>query len=213
MHKLFTLFLSVILFSSIAQTKPVPAKKQAAKKREMARIIVTNVLLRDTTTFKTSLQYFDSMCRVSDHNVNVYDQYMEETYFREFQHSIFSLKNNKNILVYEGLSKRLSPKEISEKLLMCDSIVEFFVDDQGNEINNRVYNCDSLSAVMGISAIRFYESWTFNESNFMIDKETLGYQIMRYDEEKKVYRQILTIIRDEESRKKIWKLCGSFLDY
>lgn len=216
MKKLFLFPCIFVSLAAMAQTKvnspakPAKTTKAApAARREMARLIRTRVMIKDTSTLGTvTATYGDPSFPLSYHIADTYVNYLEPSYFYEFKQSIHKMARSKAALIYSGwnLDSPLKVKEITDRYTLCDSIIQVSVDADGNEIVTSTFHCDSTSRIENVAAVNFYESWYFNESNAMIEKEVLAYEILSYDQDKNAFRPLFMIVKDEEARKKLIRL-------
>jgi hypothetical protein len=168
---------------------------QDTSKYELARLIKTRVMLKDTTTVNTVLNRYGATDPVASYIADSYLNFLELGYFSEFKENIAKLSESKEALVFSdgNLKKRLNAKEIKESV---------YVTEDKQKVVKASTKTDN------ISAIDFYESWNYNEKNNMIEKEVLAYQILidKIDVttgQKLGYQQLFMIVKDEEARKKL----------
>ena len=86
--------------------------------------------------------------------------------------------------------------------MRCDSIIESFFDAQGNEVVKKSFACDSTSIFRDICRIDFYETWYFNKETNMIEKDVIGYSVLKFVEERNAFKQLFSVLRDEQAIKK-----------
>jgi hypothetical protein len=214
MKYLFIIGCCILSSFALAQSKIKPVSKTTAKsaapvKTEMARLIKTKVLIRDSSSIQTVMNnYGDPSSPIAYHITDTYINYLEPSYYYEFKQNIYKIAHSKSALIFSGwdLKKPLTWREIFDKYAICDSLDEISIDPEGNEIITKVFRCDSTSKIENVSAINFFESWTFNESSGMIEKDVLAYEILSFHPEKRGYMILFMVVKDEEARKKLIRL-------
>jgi hypothetical protein len=212
MKKIF--IISVCLFSLkiMAQNHSKKTTGSISGKHEIARLIRTRILIKDTTQLAVAAVNLYPEAPISNYLSQTFVSFLEPSYFNEFKQDVSKIAYSKEALVYRDeytLSSGLTVKEMKARILICDSINIQDVDANGKVNITRKYKCDSVSTLEKITAIDFYEAWYFNEKNKMIEKDVLAYQILKYNEEKKVYIPIFFILKDEEAKKKFLSLSGN----
>lgn len=124
--------------------------------------------------------------------------YLDRTKFNQLINNLMVLANNKKAVISDWNNgyKKLSKEKIKERYIFCDSVyIECFLCDEGQ--NETYWQCDSTSSFMNIMAIDFYEKWSYNKNNGMIDKEVIAYTPLTLNE-KGFLKEIFTIFKEEK---------------
>ncbi len=79
--------------------------------------------------------------------------------------------------------------QIRDKIKKCDSISEMSVDAEGNEIETRVFTCDSTSIYRNIRTFKLKEDWFFDKQKSVLEVRILGIGVFTFDEEKEAMRE------------------------
>jgi hypothetical protein len=180
---------------------------------EITPFIVSKVILQDTLVinrlFAKDTGYKGTFIEPGFSYDNNPALYLEKREFENLQTSIWAMINEPKSKVFLGLNgeapdwnKPVSKTDLRSRMMRCDTVAMSTFDPKGNEIITAVWACDSTSIMEGIAAICFYETWYFNKSNNMIEKEVLGYSVFQYVEDKQAFRQLFYVFRDEEALKK-----------
>ena len=214
------IYLPVILFIVSCSTKPVETtnNKTSENKTDRTEITpfkITAVILKDTIQVKTAFAKSEGgKLSMNDYNF-YYGQpafFIDQKQFSVFKNAIWTLVRDPKSKVYFQMggaetesTKPVTYQQLRGKVCMCDSVKESSFDAKGQEVINTYWACDSTSVTNQINKIHFYESWYFNPQNNMIERETLGYSVFQYIEEKEAYKQLFMVFKDEESVKKAKK--------
>ena len=214
------IYLPLILLITSCATKPVEVTDNKTDQSKTEQIEITPfkinaVLLKDTLQIKTAFTKSDGG-KINMSNYNYYYGqpafYIDQKQFSVFKNAIWMLVNDPKSKVYFQMggaetesTMPVTHNQLREKLCLCDSIIESSFDAKGLEIITKGWACDSTSVVSQINKIEFYESWYFNPQNNMIERETLGYAVLQYVEEKEAWKQLFLVFKDEESVKKAKK--------
>lgn len=119
--------------------------------------------------------------------------------FRAFCYALKRFINNPDIFVTDNNLKPVTSKEDRKALYcLCDSIQ--FLDKPNDP---PVFMCDSLSQLLNVSAIDFYETWTYNKETGSIDKEILAYCPAKYVAESKKFFPRFYIFKDQKAFEKV----------
>jgi hypothetical protein len=108
---------------------------------------------------------------------------------------------------FDPAGKAIDKTMLRDRILRCDSIIETSYDREGKETVIRSFQCDSVSVLNNINMVVFYESWYFNKTNKMIEKEVLGYSVLEYVDKRKAYKELFLVFKDEKARNKVRKYC------
>lgn len=195
-----------ILLSSVlsAQTN--------AGRKEITPFIKTSVLLKDTAKIANVAARGDGNMSMHEYNDATMAQahYLSPQQFAGFQSAMWAVVKSPKSKAYQYYgAKPWTSKELRERMMVCDSVTESFLDGKGQEVQQNGYRCDSISRLRHISKIDFYESWYFNPSTNMIEKEILGYCVWEYIEEWKAYRGLFNVFKDQAAADKVKK----YMDY
>jgi len=79
--------------------------------------------------------------------------------------------------------------QIRDKIKKCDSISEMSVDEEGNEIETRVFVCDSTEIFRKVRTFKLKEDWFFDKQKSVLEVRILGIGVFTYDEEKEAMRE------------------------
>ena len=171
-------------------------------KWELARIIEMRVIIRDTTRIGTVLAQYDSTTMLNEYVDNNFERFIEPSSFYQLKNSIYKIVNSKNAIVYGNSGKRLNQQEIKDTYCVCDSVD--VLNCFGKEGDYMIWHCDSVEKINSISAIDFYEKWSFNEQDKMIEKVVLAYRLLYYDSNKELFAPLFMVFRDEQAIKTYW---------
>ena len=201
------IYLPLILFIVSCATKPVETSdnKNNDNKTERVEITpfkITEVILKDTLQVKTALTKSDGgKLSISDYNY-YYGRpafYIDQKQFSVFKNAIWTLVRDPKSKVYFQMggadTKPATYQQLRDKICRCDSIIESSFDAKGLETITKSWACDSTSVTSQINKIQFYESWYFNPKNNMIERETLGYSVLQYIEEKEAYKELFMVFQ------------------
>lgn len=181
-------------------------------RKEITPLIRTTVLLKDTTKLKNIVSKGEGDLSVHDYN----EIYMSQTthlsprQFAVFQSAMWQVVKSPKSKVYMFYgAKPWTPKEVRNRVVVCDTISAPFYDAKMNLVEKKIWSCDSTSKIHNISKIDFLESWYFNPASNMLEKEVLGYSVWEYDEDKNAYKGLFNVFRDEKAAAKV----KSYMDY
>ena len=197
----------ILMFTACKQASDEKPNETPAKRHEIARLIKTTVLIRDTTGIAVWDDKKDT--KIDLYISYRYLNYLEPSYLNEFRQDIYRTSQSREALVYGinwDLLVPLTPAQIRNRLIKCDSVTEIGADAKGNEILNKVFRCDSVSTLTNIIGINFYETWSIDETTKMISKDILAYEPVIYNQDKNYSTPLFIILKDENSRKKLLKL-------
>ena len=208
MSTLKNLLLILIIFASLAagaQGTNTGQPVESKQKHDMARLIVTVVLLKDTTAVNDSKKHKNAASSNNMYNQTTYT-FLDPSLFSEFRTNIFKIANTSDAMVFYssyGLRNRLSSKDIKEQFYSCIS------NPNANQADENTFLlCDSTSRLESVAAIKFYETWYFNTSTKMIEKEVLGYEplyspVNDQTGERLPFRTLFIVVKNEEARKRL----------
>ncbi len=197
MKKLF-LYLSVISLCITLNAQNTASTKPAQNsKKELAKLIRTHVVLKDTTAINNRT----NTNSVTESNI----VFLDSIHFSEFKKNILKIGNSKESLVFLNirLEDRLTSNMINKRLFTYDTLVSNY----GNKELQKITTIEH-SLVEIISEIDFYETWYIDEKSKMIEKEVLAYEIYidsadPITEKKIGTKPLFTVVKDEETRKKL----------
>ena len=181
------------------------------KRTEITPFKISRVILKDTTSVKTisaMAKLYDSTMSVSDYvyNFDTETRYLNFYQFGLVKNGIWGLiKNPESKVFTDPMGKPLTAAEKRDRIALCDSIHESVFDANGEEINMVRYACDTTSVLTGINRIDFYESWYFNSTNNMLERDLLGYSFHQYVKEKNAFRNVFYVFKDEAGFEKAKK--------
>jgi hypothetical protein len=195
--------LLVLLFSC---SRPV---KEDKKRIEISPYKVTEVILKDTMQVKTAYAKCDSgratMFEFAQDYCNPH-VYLNAQQFSEFQKAIWIMVRQPKSKIYKALDgPQATMQDMRSMFKRCDSVEQISYDAKGVEMTTPVFVCDSTSLVDQINKVVFFESWYFNPSNNMIERDVLGYSVWAYMLDKEAWRELFYVVKDEESLKKLKK--------
>lgn len=78
---------------------------------------------------------------------------------------------------------------IRDKIKKCDSTTEFGVDEDGNEIETRIFSCDSTSIFRNIRSYRLKEDWFFDKQKSVLEVRIVGLGVYTFDPDKEAIRE------------------------
>jgi hypothetical protein len=134
------------------------------------------------------------------------EEFLDEPAFEIFKNSVLAIAKNPGSKVFYDSPRGTKPipyAELKERFTQCDSVVQ--VDSLDNPIGKPMWYCDSITVLNSIQRIIFFESWYHNTKTNLIEKETMGYSVWQYVEDKAAYRLLFTVFRDEKSLEKAKK--------
>ena len=174
-------------------------KEVINSKLVLTDLIKTRVMLIDTTSPAIiSEQYGNDKNSLTNYLNFTAISYLERTKFNQLINNLMILADNKNAVIsnWSNGYKKLSKEKIKERYIFCDSVyIECFLCDEGQ--NETYWQCDSTSSFMNIIAIDFYEKWSYNKNNGMIDKEVIANTPLTLNE-KGFLKEIFTIFKEEK---------------
>lgn len=86
----------------------------------------------------------------------------------------------------------IAPLELSvirDKIRRCDSQTQMNVDENGNEIETKIFVCDSTSIYRKIRTYRLKEDWFFDKQKSVLEVRILGIGVFTYDEDKEAQKE------------------------
>jgi hypothetical protein len=202
-----TLMLLCVL-ALVACGRKTKEKEKQNDRIEITPFIVTKMILKDTTQLKTIYAQTDSgRISVSDYKEYVDDlpMYLDRLQFKNFENAMWALVADPKSNVFIAGDKPAGKGELFSRVVECDSVKTVSYNEKGEEIIGTSFNCDSMSVVHHINMIRFAETWYFNKSNNMIEREVLGYSVFQWVPEKMGFRSLFEVYPNEESRRKAKK--------
>jgi hypothetical protein len=185
-----------------------------------ARIISYNVLVKDTSTLIDNIRknYGDTVIitpsrerdylTINEVNENMADQYIDPISFRQFINVIKKYVNDKNAFFVLN-DKQVSMAELKQKIYPCDTVIQTFIDNNGNERDVPVNRCDSTSNFNNTFMINFTESWSIDPKTFEFKKEILSYSLVNWwlvMDGSRFLRNWLTIYRNKAALEKVKSL-------
>jgi hypothetical protein len=181
---------------------------QDSSKYELARLIKTSVMLKDTTTLNTVSNRYGSSEPIATYITQTYFNFMEPVYFTDFKEKVLKMAYSKDAHIFSNwdLKNGLSASEIKEML-----VLKHFKEIE-NPLTGAIDSItDETSTTENISVVDFYETWYYNQKNNMIEKDVLAYQVMINNidvdsGESRGLKGLFIIVRDEEARKKILRI-------
>jgi hypothetical protein len=203
MRKIAIVLLGLALVACRGKVKE-KIKDQVQNRIEITPFIVTKLILKDTTQLKTIYAQTDSgRISMSDYKEYVDDlpMYLDKHQFRNFEAAMWELVRDPKANIFIG-DQKLTAAQARARLVLCDSIRQTSFDAEGNEVISAAFMCDSTSVIHHINMIRFAESWYFNKSNNMIEREVLGYSVFEWIPEKMGFKSVFEVYPNEESHKK-----------
>lgn len=205
--KLFILAVVLNLFS--CSRKEATETIANENRVEISPFKINKILLRDTQLIKTIYALADSgNMSISEYMWN-WDRdyrYLDNTQFSAFRKAVWALVQNPESKVYLNPSdKVLTHQQLRDRIFKCDSVTESSFDKNGDEIISAKFMCDSTSVVYNINQIRFFESWYFNPSTNMIERELLGYSVHEFVSEKKAFRELFNVFVNDAALEKARK--------
>ena len=173
---------------------------------EITPFIETSIILFDTTSIKTVA------IDAGDGTMHDYDAFhgkeffLNDVQFNEFLKVVTAMIHDPNAKLYV-MGKLTKPGELSKKLVIKgDSVDQEQFDKEGNSFIVRVPGTiDSTRAIEQVRQIDFYESWTLNPKNNMINRNVLGYCVVYTDADKGFNRELFSVFTDEEAFTKFKK--------
>jgi hypothetical protein len=203
--------LSIFIFVlSLAACSPKEEKSSVAEKRiEITPFKISKVMLRDTQLIKTIFVLTDSG-RMSipeyEENWGKELRFLDYNSFSALRNGIWALVKNPGSRVYVNpTNKPSTPQEVKDRVVQCGMIEESMFDAEGNEIIRSRMNCDSGSTIKNINQIRFFESWYFNPSTNMIERELLGYSVHEFVRDKNAFRELFNVFVSDAAVEKARK--------
>src|ERR1700743_2386257 len=103
--RFYFFILSSIFFSLGAQNSSKEIKNKSQQnnnKWELARTIVTQVIIRDTTTIGTILRNWDSTTKLNEYTDNTFEKFIDPNSFYQLKTSITKIAKSKNAIVYKN---------------------------------------------------------------------------------------------------------------
>ncbi|MCX8080199.1 MAG: gliding motility protein GldN [Bacteroidia bacterium] len=91
-----------------------------------------------------------------------------------------------------GTEEFIAPLELSvirDKIKKCDSQSQMNVDENGNEIETKIFVCDSTSIFRKIRTYRLKEDWFFDKQKSVLEVRILGIGVFTYDEDKEALKE------------------------
>jgi hypothetical protein len=174
-------------------------KEVVNSKLVLTDLIKTRVMLVDTTSPTIiAEQYGNDKNSLTNYLNFTAISYLERTKFNQLINNLMVLADNKKTVIsnWSNGYKKLSKEKIKERYTFCDSVyIECYSGDEGQY--ETYWQCDSTSSFMDIIAIDFYEKWSYNKNNGMIDKEVLAYTPLTLNE-KGFLKEIFTIFKEEK---------------
>lgn len=205
----FVLAIILTLSSCKAPEADGKTEKISGRRIEITPYFETAVVLRDTTTIKTAYLQSDS----GKMAMFLYNQYNDAEFtfltgdqFKVVKNAMWQMMYQPGSNVYfDVFSPPVTSKELKEKMIECDSIIETNFDANGKETIRAMWCCDSVSLVNRINMIKFYEAWYYNPTSRMIEKDLLGYSVLLYNDERRSFRNLFNVFKDKEAVKVVQK--------
>ena len=212
MRKLI-LFPAIFLIVS-CNTQPVEVSDTRI---EITPFIVSKSVLKDTNRVRTvykKLIDIDS-ARVPmfcyENLISEPAKYLDNVQFNQLAIALQLLMNDPKSKVYLSVeSKPLDRTAVKNIFFKCDSIIESTFDSKGVETITKSFACDSTSIFMDICRIDFYETWYFNKATNMIEKDVIGYSVLKFVEKRNAFRHMFMVFRDEKGIEKAKKYYSFF---
>ncbi|MCW3077183.1 MAG: hypothetical protein JWO32_1792 [Bacteroidetes bacterium] len=204
------IFILTVLAAIIYGCRPTSSEEssKSTSRFEISAYKETEVILKDTMQVRTAYSRSDSG-RMSMYDfANNYSHphlYLNSQQFAAFESAVWLLVKDPKSKVYRSSGKPVAAKELSDLFKRCDSIEQISYDPKGNEERKLVFVCDSTSLVEQINKIVFFESWYFNPTTNLIERDLLGYSIWAFMLEKEAWQEVFMVFSDEESYKKVQK--------
>lgn len=207
MKKIFILTGLVAVIYSCSPSSSRENSKSTAR-IEICAYKETEVILKDTMQVRTAYTRSDSgrmsMYEFSNYYARPYS-YLNAQQFGAFKSAVWMLVKDPKSKVYRNSGKPISPKEVRDLFIKCDSIEQISYDSKGIEERKFIFACDSGSMVEQINKIVFFESWYFNPSTNLIERDLLGYSLWAFMWHKEAWQEVFMVFKDEESFKKTQK--------
>lgn len=197
MRVIYLIFMLNLLTLNLAFSQK---KEVVNSKVVLTDLIKTRVMLIDTTSPAIiAEQYGNDKNSLASYLYLTAITYLDRTKFNQLINNLMVLANNKKAVISDWSNgyKKLSKEKIKESYIFCDSIEQEAFDALGNSFRVKVFSCDSTSSFMDIMAIDFYEKWSYNKNNGMIEKEVIAYTPLTLNE-KGFLKEIFTIFKEEK---------------
>ncbi len=213
-QNLLVLSTVVLILNSCGKKEEAPTAGKDDR-MEITPFMVTKVFLKDTVVINREYTADSTHKQRAEPAFN-YDGnpvlFLNEKQFGQFKEVIWALINDpksKVLVPSSSVAPEWKPADKSrlhDRLIICDSVAQISFDKNGDEVATPVWACDSVSIVDAIGKIHFYESWYFNKTTNMIERDVLGYSVFQYVVDKQAYRQLFYVFRDEQAFIKVKKL-------
>ena len=198
----------ILLLLAISSLGNAQKKTVTVEPVNVARIITYSVMIQDTSTLASSIKKYDSLAVLSDITQMGAITYLDPVSFNLLTAVAGNFLRDTNAVIYDYSGRAMNHKQGAEQIMHCDSVSWSNIDANGQETITTVFYCDS-SIFRRATRIDFTESWDIDPKTYEFKKVVLSYALCYYDQDREMWRTIVTIYKDAKAAEKVAQLSGN----